>query len=90
MAHRVLSVTRKGGATSWATVQNASGAWTRSREETAEALIRKYFPEDDEKTDTAGNRETRKAQLECNENRDKELQIIIQGSTVSKCGTPTS
>ncbi len=58
----ILSTTRKSGAATWATVQNASGEWTGSRKETAEALIRKYFPEDDAKINTAGNRETREAQ----------------------------
>ena len=51
--------------------------------ELVEALIRKYFPEDDEETDTGGNRKIRMTQLERNKNWDEEIsfqevQVTIQ------------
>lgn len=51
--------------------------------ELVEALIRKYFPEDDEETDTGRNRKIRMTQLERNKNWDEEIsfqevQVTIQ------------
>jgi hypothetical protein len=55
-AYRFIASKKRGQATPWPTIQDSEGNWAGNRTETAMALIRKYFPEDDLETDTPENR----------------------------------
>jgi hypothetical protein len=47
LAYRLIKK-RGAAATAWATIQDEEGIWAGNRTETAMALIRKYFPGDDQ------------------------------------------
>lgn len=54
LTHRMMS--RKKKTITWETIQDEDGKWTTGRRSTAEALIRKYFPADDIRSDVPASK----------------------------------
>jgi hypothetical protein len=78
LAYKLITSKKRGAATPWTTIQDSKGNWAGNRTETAMALIRKYFPEDDPGADTVENRETRAKRPEWN--GDQARKITQQNS----------
>jgi hypothetical protein len=73
LAYKLVTSKKRGAATPWTTIQDSEGNWAGNRTETAMALIRKYFPEDDPGADTAENRETRAKRPEWSDDQAREI-----------------